>query len=185
MKYNPEQHHRRSIRLKGYDYSQEGAYFITICTYNRECLLADVHNGIVRLSRIGEIARQFWLEIPDHFDNIELDEFIIMPNHLHGILNIVSVGNETVGVQHVESLRFHQYQKIIPKSIGSIIRSYKASVTRWCRQNGHEYFRWQRNYFEHVIRNEKSLHQIRQYIINNPLQWQFDNENPINWKKIS
>jgi len=190
-KYNPEKHHRRSIRLKGYDYSQEGAYFITICTYNRKCHLGDVQNGIVRLSRIGEIARQFWLEIPDHFDNTELDEFIFMPNHLHGILDIVSVGNESVGiqsvgVQHVEPLRrIHRYQKIIPQSIGSIIRSYKASVTRWCRQNGHEYFRWQRNYFEHVIRNEKSLYQIRQYIINNPLQWQFDNENPINWKKKS
>ena len=105
-----------------------------------------------------------------------------MPNHLHGILNIVSGGIESVdgqfvGVQHVEPLRIHQYQKIIPKSIGSIIRSYKASVTRWCRQNGHAYFIWQRNYFEHIIRNEKSLHQIRQYIMNNATTWAEDEEN--------
>jgi REP element-mobilizing transposase RayT len=88
MKYNPD-HHRRSIRLKEYDYSQAGLYFITICTQNRECLFGDVRNGMIELSQIGKIAHNIWYETPQHFDYTELDEFVLMPNHLHGIIVIL------------------------------------------------------------------------------------------------
>ena len=88
MKYNPEKHHRRSVRLKGYDYSQVGAYFITICGCNRECFFGKIEKGCVEFSPIGEIIEKFWFEIPNHFENVILGQFVIMPNHLHGTLII-------------------------------------------------------------------------------------------------
>jgi len=145
MKYNPDIHHRRSIRLKEYDYSQAGLYFITICTQNRECLFGDVKNGMVELSHIGKIAHNIWYEIPQHFGHVELDEFVLMPNHLHGII---------------------------------VIRFYKARTTRLVRDKGFNYFVWQRNYYEHIIRNEDELNKIREYIQNNLLKWHLDRENP-------
>ena len=173
--------HRKSIRLKDFDYSQAGAYFVTICTQERKCLFGDGLTEKMALSEIGEKVRQFWLEIPQHFQHVDLDTFVVMPNHLHGILNILDVG-----VQHVEPLpQKHQYQKIIPKSLGSIIRSYKATVTRWCGQNGCASFKWQRNFYERVIRNQSELSRIREYIVNNPLKWHLDKENPQNWKHLS
>jgi putative transposase len=89
MKYDPEKHHRRSIRLKDYDYSQNGAYFVTICTYKKQCLFDDIINGKAKLSEIGMIAEQYWKEIPVHFQNVSLDYFVIMPNHIHGVIGIV------------------------------------------------------------------------------------------------
>jgi len=173
--------------LEGFDYSQSGAYFVTLCAHDRRCYLGDAKAGFIELSPIGEIAKQFWSEIPIHFDNVTLDYFVVMPNHVHGVL--LTSGIHNVGVQYIEPLRSqklprqqHQYQKVIPKSIGSIIRSYKAAVTRWCRKNGYKDFRWQRNYHEHVIRNEHDLNEIREYIMNNPLKWELDKENPKNWK---
>ena len=174
MKLNPNLRHRRSIRLKDYDYSQRGAYFVTICVQNREYVLGEVVDEKIILTAIGEIIEKFWFEIPNHFYNVELDEFIVMPNHLHGIIVIY------VGVQNFEPLQGqrNQFQHIIPKSLGSIIRTCKAAVTHWCNNNGHEYFRWQRNYYEHIIRNEDDLNQIREYISGNPLKWETDKENP-------
>jgi REP element-mobilizing transposase RayT len=161
---------RRSVRLPEYDYSRSGAYFITICSFNKEMIFGKIANGKNVLSGAGEIAKKYLLEIPNHFENVFVDEYIIMPNHIHFILTIV-------GVQNFEPLR-NEYQKIIPKSIGSIIRSYKSAVTRWCRINGSAKFRWQRNFFEHIIRNDKDLFRIREYILNNPLKWEIDEENP-------
>ncbi|OGL43068.1 MAG: hypothetical protein A2W05_07545 [Candidatus Schekmanbacteria bacterium RBG_16_38_10] len=179
MKYNPQQPHRRSIRLKGYDYSQAGAYFITICAYSRECIFGDVVNGIVKFLPIGKIAYQYWNEIPKHFKNVELDEFMVMPNHIHGIIVI----NSYVGVQNFEPLRKqNQFQHTMPSSIGSIIRTYKSAVTHLCKGNSYEHFKWQRNYYEHIIRDENDLYQIREYILNNPLKWELDEENPKNIK---
>ncbi len=100
MKYNPEYHHRRSIRLKGYDYSSAGAYFVTICLHEKACLFGEVNNAAMILSPIGKIVQDYWLEIPQHFENVELGAFIVMPNHLHGILNILDVG-----VQYIEPLQ--------------------------------------------------------------------------------
>ena len=125
------------------------------------------------LSEIGKIVFDYWFEIPKHFQNVKLDEFCVMPNHIHGILLL-----NNVGVQNFEPLR-NKFQHIIPKSIGSIIRTYKTAVTHWSKQNDYNFF-WQRNFYEHIIRNENELNEIREYINNNPLQWELDNENPEN-----
>ena len=174
MTCNPDKHQRRSIRLRDYDYSQAGAYFITICTHKKEYAFGDIRDGKIELTAIGKIASKYWIEIPEHFDAVELDEFVVMPNHIHGIVII-----NHVGVQNFEPLR-HKYQHVIPKSIGSIIRAYKSMVSHWCKANGHDHFRWQRNFYEHVIRNEDDLDEIREYIVNNPLKWDLDSENPNN-----
>jgi len=113
MKFDPDIYHRRSIRLKEYDYSSPGGYFVTICTKNRECLFGDIKEGIIKLTSFGEIVERLWFEIPDHFENIFLDHFVIMPNHIHGIIMICDVrdehiiGNQYVaGVQYIEPLRY-------------------------------------------------------------------------------
>jgi REP element-mobilizing transposase RayT len=174
MTLNSDIHQRRSIRLKDYDYSQAGAYFVTICTHRKECSLGDIRDGNIELTAVGKIASKYWTEIPEHFIGAELDEFVVMPNHIHGIVMI-----KPVGVQNFEPLQ-HKYQHTISKSIGSIIRAYKSMVSHWCKSNGHDHFRWQRNYYEHVIRNEDDLNEIRKYIMNNPLKWDLDSENPSN-----
>ena len=124
MKHN--QHSRKSIRLKDYDYSQGGGYFVTICTHNRECVLGELINGEFVLSLIGEKAKEFWQEIPKHFKSVQLDEFIVMSNHVHGI--IIIKDDKNVGVQKFEPLQ-NKFQHIIPKSLGSIIRTYKSVST--------------------------------------------------------
>jgi putative transposase len=174
--------HRQSIRLKAIDYSQAGAYFITICTNNKRCHFGRVEGEMVKLTPIGEIANKYWLEICEHFDNVLLDDFVVMPNHIHGILFIP--GAQKTGVQYIEPLQQRQqrFQHVVRKSIGSIVRSFKAAVTRWCRKNGYDHFRWQRSFYDHIIRNEKELNQKREYILNNPLKWELDKENPQNWQ---
>ncbi len=300
-KYNPNIHHRRSIRLKGYDYSQAGLYFITICCHNRICRFGAVVDGKMILNDAGRIADSCWLEIPKHFPNAVLHEYIIMPNHVHGIIELtdstmdvqtVGVGNNTVGVGNnnvrvgnnnvrvgnnnvrmgnnnvrvennnvrVENFQpvQNKFQKMIPRSIGSIVKGYKIGVTKRLRTVGVEnnnvrvgnnnvgvennnvrvenntvrvgnnnvgvennnvgvgnntvgvennnvrvenfqplqpnyhqpvqpnYHQpvpdrhqpvqqiWQRNYYEHIIRNEQSYLRIAEYIINNPTQWKED-----------
>ena len=169
--YTPELHRRRTIRLRDYNYKQNGAYFVTICVRNKECVLGSIIKGKMILSEIGKIVFDYWFEIPKHFQNVKLDEFCVMPNHIHGILLL-----NNVGVQNFEPLR-NKFQHIIPKSIGSIIRTYKTAVTHWSKQNDYNFF-WQRNYYNHIIRNENELNEIREYINNNPLKWELDNENP-------
>ncbi len=208
--YNPNIHHRRTIRLKGYDYSQAGLYFITICVKDRKCLFGEIFGADVVwvknfqppqemiLNAAGKIADEYWLDIPKHFPNVVLHEHIIMPNHVHGIIELKNIGTnnpgQSVGIQNFESLRQsrnksgtsqnklvpkqNEFQKMIPHSIGSIIRGYKIGVTKWFRNNtvGIQNFEsqqsiWKRNFYEHIIRDEKSFQQISKYIINNPLNW--------------
>jgi putative transposase len=166
---------------------------------------------LFQLTPIGEIAERYWLEIPRHYPNIALDEFVIMPDHVHGILKIRGVGdvrrgnmdgvtrncngNCIVGVRHGEPLREtdhpfyrseqpsphppndyrswqrNEYQHIIPQSLGMVVNHFKSAVTRWTRQNGFPQFKWQRSFYDHVIRNARSLFSIRQYIRNNPENW--------------
>jgi len=177
--YNSEKHHRRSIRLKGYDYSLAGTYFVTICVKERKCVFGDVQNSNVVLSPIGEIVYQRWNEIPNNFNSVKLYVFIVMPNHLHGI---VVMTNDCRGVQLNAPTRnaSNFYGLISPKqkTLSVIIRTFKAAVTTLCRKNNYHFFELQRNYYEHIVRNEDELNRIREYIINNPLQWQFDKENP-------
>lgn len=186
MKYNPEIHHRRSIRLRGYDYSRAGAYFITICTYHRECLFGEIIDGKMDLNDAGRVAEQCWNDIPGHFPYVELDAFVVMPNHVHGILIIMdeNVGTQNsamqnigmkneVGVKNISPLQLNQPPHGTSKTIGSIIRGFKIGVTKWMRQNTEFYQIWQRNYYEHIIRNENELNRIRTYIVNNPEKWHY------------
>jgi len=192
MPYNPEIHKRHSIRLKGYDYTKEGLYFITICIKNRECLLGIIENGEMELNEIGIIANQFWIEIPNHYPQVKLHEHIVMPNHLHGIIEIV--GND-VGICHGKSLRDttnntvgtchgmsqpqtqphqRQFAKPISGSVSTIINQYKSAIKRWCNKNNFECFQWQSRFHDHIIRNEQSYQTIANYIMNNPAKWQED-----------
>lgn len=174
--------HRKSIRLKGYDYSQEGAYFITICTYNRECILGNVVNGKMQLNKYGEIVETEWLRTAKMRDNVELDVYIIMPNHLHGILFIVDKCRGTMHraptTNHIP--KYESFGKPVSGSIPTIIRGFKSAVTKQINEIRHiaDVPVWQRNYYEHIIRYEEELNKIREYIINNPLKWELDIENP-------
>ena len=186
MKYNPQIHHRRSIRLKGYDYSQAGLYFITICVHEKKHLFGNIENGEMILNDAGKIANECWLEIPNHFPNAVLHEHIVMPNHVHGVIQLLK-NNDTVGIDNYQSLFPHpspqpstqqppknEFQKIIPRSIGSIVRGFKIGVTKWVHANSEIHTVWQRNYYEHIIRDEQSYQKISEYIVNNPANWKND-----------
>ena len=169
---------RRSIRLRGYDYSQAGAYFVTLCTHNRQCLFGEMVDGKMQLNEAGRVVENCWNDIPLHFPHVELDEWVIMPNHVHGILSIAV--SPDVGAKNFSplqcSLKHQSAQRPCgtSKTIGSIVRGFKIGVTKWLRNNTPIHDVWQRNYWEHIIRNEPELHHIREYIHNNPAQWELD-----------
>ena len=174
MKYDPDKHHRRSIRLKGYDYSQPGAYFVTVVTQDRACLFGEIVDGEMQLNNSGQIAKAAWDELPARFPSVRLDAFIVMPNHVHGI-NIV--GAQFIAPSDGFGATNQGVMNHAP-TLGEIVRAYKAASTRLIRQAGTPDFAWQRNYYEHVVRDEESLNRIRQYILDNPERWEFDHENP-------
>ena len=182
---------RRSIRLKGYDYSQPGAYFITLVTQGRECLFGDVVNGEMQLNAAGQIVLEEWMRTPSMRPEMDIDEFVVMPNHIHGIIiicennGIPAVGAHGIGAHGGAPLHNHTPQQPQPthrkpRSLGSFIAGYKSIVTR--RVNAQfgtpGVPLWQRNFYERIIRNEKEWDRARLYIINNPLNWELDNENP-------
>lgn len=200
----PQIKNRKSTRLKNYDYSENGFYFVTICTKNREEFFGYIENGKMILNRFGEMAKNCWLEIPEHFPNCFLDEFVIMPNHIHGILIIENsavgnknfcskndemagnknnemignemAGNEMIGNKNFCSLRI-PWQTKLSRSASSIIRWFKIGVTKYFRNQNNNFFGWQKSFYDHIIRDEKSLNNIRQYVINNPLKWDLDKNN--------
>ena len=174
MKYDPARHHRRSIRLRGYDYSQAGAYFVTVCVQGREPLFGDVVDGEMRLNNAGQMVAQCWHELPAHFPHLELDEFVVMPNHMHGIIIVGAPFMAPYGPGAVNQGAINR----APTGLGEIVRSFKALAARRIRQAGVTAFAWQRNYYEHIIRDEEPLNRIREYIVNNPLQWALERENP-------
>ena len=179
MSYNPNIHNRQSTRLKAYDYSQAGLYFITICTFEKEQLFGKIEQGNMFLNTAGLIANKYWLDIPKHYPQVILHAHVIMPNHVHGIIEIVNLETDKspVGVQNFEPLHKptkHKFQKIIPRSIGSIVRGYKIGVTKWFRKNTDIQVVWQRNYHDHIIRDEKGFVKISEYIQANPLLWKED-----------
>jgi len=174
MSYDPARHHRRSIRLPAYDYTQPGAYFVTVVTYQRECLVDEIADGQVRLTRYGEIVHSEWLRSAQVRPEIGLDEFVVMPNHIHGI--VIIRGAVLVGAHGRAPL--HPYRS--PRSLGSFVAGFKSAATKRInalrRMPGVPV--WQRNYYERVVRNEEELNRIRQYILENPLRWAEDPENP-------
>ncbi len=185
MPYDPERHHRRSIRLKGYDYTQPGAYFITICTHDRACLFGEVVEGQMRLNDFGQVVKEEWFRSAEIRKEIRLfaDEFVVMPNHIHGIVWIVEHGVAAMrvmgGVGATRRVAPTPPRGPVSGSIGAIVGQFKSITTK--RINALRGTPgapvWQRNYYEHIIRNEDALHRIRQYIATNPLRWHFDREN--------
>jgi putative transposase len=167
-----------SIRLKNYDYGADGHYFVTICTRNRQFFFRDVIAGKMKLSMIGEIAQKFWQEIPQHSTYAYLDKYVIMPNHVHGIICISRPpARPDKANQPAFSNKFSPLQS---SSLQAIIHSYKAEVTRWCNQNGQSHFSWQPRFHEHFIREKCTLEKIRIYIVNNPRKWEYDRNNASN-----
>ena len=168
MTYDPAIHHRRSIRLPGYDYTQAGWYFVTLCTQDHVCLFGRIVDGRMQLNSPGRMIDMAWNRLPDHQRNVEIDTHIVMPNHVHAIVVLLPGDEER------------------PLSLADIVRRFKTFTTRHyvigVKRHGWPPFSgrlWQRNYYEHIIRNERSLNKIRQYIADNPARWPDDPENPI------
>src|SRR3990170_8620003 len=188
-KFDPKKHYRRSIRLKGYDYTQSGAYFITICTHGRMSLFGDIIAGELRLNRLGQIAQQEWSRLPGRFPLLQPGAFVVMPNHVHGILIITGRGTADTEMDlFLEDSRraptsattHERFGRPVRGSIPTMIRSYKSSATwlinRLRERPDHPV--WQRNYYEHVVRNCDDWERIQTYISNNPRLWDEDAINP-------
>jgi putative transposase len=181
MPFDPEQHHRRSTRLPGYDYARAGAYSVTVCTWGKKCMFGDVVDGTMRLNGVGRMVETVWRSLPDRFPAMGLDEFVVMPNHVHGVIVLDHVHHSAVQATIVgTSLAGAR------PTLGQIVGAFKSISTVKClRQikggdlppsSGRL---WQRNYYEHVIRDEDSLNRIRQYILENVVKWAEDPENPM------
>jgi REP element-mobilizing transposase RayT len=173
-------HHRdrRSIRLRGYDYTQEGVYFVTICARHKECLFGEVVDGQVRLSECGRIVEEEWLRTAVVRPHVTLDSFVVMPNHLHGL---IVIGNTTgKGTRLRVAAEGEGPAGPPPSSIGAIIGQFKSAVTRRSAPShaAHDYTIWQRNYHEHIVRSDKALQHLREYVANNPAQWELDSLHP-------
>ncbi len=212
MTYNSAIHHRRSIRLRGYDYSKAGAYFVTICTQNRECLFGHIIDGQMRLNDAGGMIQTVWDEMPLNYPGIETDEFVVMPNHIHGIV-VIGVGacpcacpdsgrpqpqktqpQKTKTGRPQPGPQAGQPQGVAPTGINptgatatsklslpDVVHRFKTMTTKRYTDGvkQHQWRRfpaklWQRNYWEHIVRNEPDLNRIRKYICNNPTQWALD-----------
>ena len=180
MDSNDSSPRRRNLRLAEFDYSQPGAYFVTIVTQDRKLLFGQVLDGEMVLNDIGRMVTELWLAIPDHFSNVELGEFVVMPNHIHGIISITNERATTiynVGATHASPLPgISNGPK--PGSIGAIVGSFKSATSKRIHDltNSGGHHLWQRNYYEHVIRNERDLQAIYDYILANPGNWEKDND---------
>jgi putative transposase len=180
-----ENRRRKPLRLKGYDYAQGGAYYVTICTQQRTCFFGDVINGQMVLNEAGQMIQQTWDDLPNHYPNVTLDAFVVMPNHVHGVIFIYDslVGDALVASHDVSSHNTKGRPQGSPlptfmdrfKSMTTVEYIRGVKTFGWTPFNGKL---WQRGYYDHIVRNEKDLDRIRQYIINNPLQWADDTENP-------
>jgi REP element-mobilizing transposase RayT len=173
---------RRSVRLPEYSYRTAGAYFITLCSFGKKNIFGDIIEDQVQLSSEGQQVEACWKTIPEHFPHSSLDIYVVMPNHFHGIIWL----NEDPPLpQHDKSIQQERFAKPVSGSVSTIIRSFKAAATRNINQlrktSGEKL--WQRGFYERVIRNEDELRNIKEYILNNPLQWALDSENPDRVKK--
>jgi REP element-mobilizing transposase RayT len=189
VKFDPQKHHRHSIRLKGYDYARAGAYFVTIVTWHREMLFGDVIDGEMVLNDFGQIVSEKWQWLETQYPYIELGAWIVMPNHFHGILVIHDVGRGGSRSAHVDdgTAVNRGDSRIAPtpikrKLLGGLIGAFKTVSTK--QINLLRYVEgqvvWQRNYYEHIIRNEREMNRISRYIESNPSRWADDGENPNN-----
>ncbi len=166
---------RRSIRLRGYDYRLSGSYFVTICTFRKACLFGHITNGQIILNDMGQLVQDLWCQIADKRRIVELDSYTVMPNHLHGIINILEnesdpVPSDCAGGKTVPATSLNS------GSLGAVVGQFKSAVTKRSRSlsNAPPNTIWQRNYYEHIIRDETTLNQIRKYIVENPARWADD-----------
>jgi putative transposase len=201
MKYDPDIHHRRSIRLREFDYSANGAYFVTICTQGRECLLGDIADGVMRVNDAGRMINVWWNKLPDKFRVVETDKSIIMPNHFHGIISIVGApprgcpdlsppyyrpdGRTTGNDGRTHGAGTGGRPHGAAPTLGDLMDWFKTMTTNayihGVEQSGWTPFPgrlWQRNYYERIIRNDAELAATREYITYNPKKWAQDEENP-------
>lgn len=207
MTYDPAKHHRRSIRLRGYDYSQAAPYFVTLCVQDYLCLFGDVIDGEMVPNDAGSMVEKWWRELENKFSGVRLDRFRVMPNHLHGILVIMGTGMDMVatfgiGLDDLDIDNADANEGIVASktvssgeqidqplraqpTLGDVIQWLKTMTTneyiRGVRQLGWPAFNgklWQRDYFDHIVRNPESLDRIREYIRDNPIRWSLDRENP-------
>jgi REP element-mobilizing transposase RayT len=189
-----------SARLKGWDYTADGWYFVTVCTRGRECFFGEIVDWRMWLSNIGDTALRYWKDIPNHSANASLDAFVIMPNHLHGIVIIKRPTTDhrrdvACNVSTTTTANGGAYDggdlgtaggsgglTVPPKrgSLGAIVRSYKSAVTRWCHMNGYTSFAWQPRFYDRVIRDRAALQNIRRYSLDNPAKWEL-NRNVGRW----
>jgi putative transposase len=180
---NSQSRHRRSVRLIDYDYAAEGVYFVTICTWSKRMLLAASDGPIIALNAVGTMVEQEWLRTDELRDGVNLDAFVVMPNHLHGLVVI----GDCLG-KPIEDIAGDGYfvEKAVTKeprseagTLGAVVRGFKASTTRQARTiSGCDVRLWQRGFYEHVVRDAGELRAIREYIVNNPKRWAEDRENP-------
>ncbi|MDR1737321.1 MAG: hypothetical protein LBR66_00665 [Candidatus Symbiothrix sp.] len=209
-KYNPDLHHRRSVRLRDYDYSQEGLYFITLCVQNRECIFGEIVDGQMILNEYGQIIDNIWNEMPQHYPFAVLHNYIVMPNHFHGIVEITNDARRGAiyraqNIATNDDQRAHNDQRadlqqgaiveegaiyraptqpvggfagdknpMLHNNVSRLIRWFKGRATFECRKNETIYFAWQRNLWEHIIRDYADYARIDDYITNNPLRWKDD-----------
>ncbi len=191
MKHDSDQHRRRSIRLPDYDYAQAGGYVVTICAHDRACLFGEIVDAEMHLNALGQIVEACWRQIPHHFPQTVLDAFVVMPNHVHGIIMIV---DDPVGARHASPWTTHispratHASRPLPArpagpvrgSLGAIVGAFKSAAAK--RINllratpGAPV--WQRNTYEHIIRDDRSLDRHRRYVLDNPARWAWDRENP-------
>jgi len=170
-----------SARLPGWDYGSPGFYYVTICTRNFQPYFGEVVEGEVILSPIGEIVAEEWKKTERIRQNVKLDEWVIMPNHIHGIIEIlatdvVETPRRGVSTKNKEICK----STLKPNSLGSIIGQFKSICTKRIRSSGHPGFAWQPRFYDHIIRNDEFLHEIRRYIRDNPIKWELDRRNPEN-----
>ncbi|MBI4331394.1 MAG: transposase [Chloroflexi bacterium] len=170
----------KSIRLRGYDYTSPGSYFITICTYAHQCIFGEIIGDEMRFNTLGKIAQVEWSKTGAIRRNVTVDACIVMPNHLHGIL---AMQDDSVGAQQPTAAE-EEFGKPASNSVPTIVRSFKAATTKQINEVRHapQVPVWQRNYYEHIIRTERELEQIREYIVHNAQKWNLDKENPVNLK---
>ena len=167
-----------SARLKGWNYGSSAYYFVTICTKNREDYFGNVIDGIMKFSDLGYVAYKCWQQIPKHFPFVLLDAFIVMPNHIHGVIAICKNNDVSVETQNFASLQPCKSNTFGPqsKNLASVIRGYKIGVKKYSTMNNME-FSWQPRFYDHIVRDDGSLNRIRKYILNNPSNWETDRNN--------
>ena len=194
---NPKtsQSRRRSTRLRGYNYRQTGGYFVTICVQDQKCLFGKIIDGQMQLNEIGKIVIECWNRIPQHFFSTELDVYVVMPNHVHGVILLSTGGSKSAcPPTHAQPNRrgevssspsSNRKHEVSSPTLGHVVAYFKYQSTKYINQHrdipGTQI--WQRNYYDHILRDDMDLQRIRQYITDNPMQWQLDQLHPNNYSK--